>query len=217
MTMAAESRPICFRRRSPPILRRRGTGWALVSRWRKRSSVLTAGALSSRTDQRGGPQFKSFFRCFIPREQVAMAKILIIDDEAVFARSAAHFLSRSGHECWSLASAEEGLSSVETERPDLVLLDIKLAGMSGLEALKRIAGLDPNAIVIIMTAYSSVESAVAAMKDGAYDYIQKPIDHDELKFTIEKALETSRLRERPSHFQRKEVQQSAPCDIVGTS
>jgi DNA-binding NtrC family response regulator len=146
-----------------------------------------------------------------------MAKILIIDDEAVFARSAAHFLSRSGHECWSLASAEEGLSSVETERPDLVLLDIKLAGMSGLEALKRITRLDPNAIVIIMTAYSSVESAVAAMKDGAYDYIQKPIDHDELKFTIEKALETRRLRERLSYFQRKEVQQSAHLNLIGAS
>jgi DNA-binding NtrC family response regulator len=146
-----------------------------------------------------------------------MAKILIIDDEAVFARSAAHFLSRSGHECWSLANAEEGLSSVETERPDLVLLDIKLAGMSGLEALKRITSLDPNAIVIIMTAYSSVESAVAAMKDGAYDYIQKPIDHDELRFTIEKALETRRLRERLSYFQRKEVQQSAHLDLIGAS
>ena len=146
-----------------------------------------------------------------------MAKILIIDDEAVFARSAAHFLSRNGHECWSLSSAEEGLSSVETERPDLVLLDIKLAGMSGLEALKRITSLDPNAIVIIMTAYSSVESAVAAMKDGAYDYIQKPIDHDELRFTIEKALETRRLRERLSYFQRKEVQQSAHRDIIGAS
>jgi two-component system response regulator HydG len=146
-----------------------------------------------------------------------MAKILIIDDEAVFARSAAHFLSRNGHECWSLSSAEEGLAIIEKERPDLVLLDIKLAGMSGLEALKRIAGLDPNAIVIIMTAYSSVESAVAAMKDGAYDYIQKPIDHDELKFTIEKALETRRLRERLSYFQRKEVQQSAHLDLIGAS
>ena len=64
---------------------------------------------------------------------------------------------------------------------------------------------------------SSVESAVAAMKDGAYDYIQKPIDHDELKFTIEKALETSRLRERLSYFQRKEVQRSAHSDIIGSS
>jgi DNA-binding NtrC family response regulator len=146
-----------------------------------------------------------------------MAKILIIDDEAVFARSAAHFLSRSGHECWSLSSAEEGLAIIEKERPDLVLLDIKLAGMSGLEALKRITSLDPNAIVIIMTAYSSVESAVAAMKDGAYDYIQKPIDHDELRFTIEKALETRRLRERLSYFQRKEVQQSAHLDLIGAS
>ncbi len=146
-----------------------------------------------------------------------MAKILIIDDEMVFARSVAHFLSKNGHECWSLSSAEEGLRSIETERPDLILLDIKLAGMSGLEALRRIASLDGSAIVIIMTAYSSVESAVAAMKDGAYDYIQKPIDHDELKFTIDKALETRRLRERLSYFQRKEVQQSAHCDIVGSS
>lgn len=146
-----------------------------------------------------------------------MAKILIIDDEAVFARTVAHFLSKNGHECWSLSSAEEGLRSIEAERPDLVLLDIKLAGMSGLEALRRIASLDPNVIVIVMTAYSSVDSAVAAMKDGAYDYIQKPIDHDELKFTIEKALETSRLRERLSYFQRKEIQESSHCDIIGVS
>ena len=146
-----------------------------------------------------------------------MAKILIIDDEIVFARSVAHFLSKNGHECSSLSSAEEGLRSIESERPELILLDIKLAGMSGLEALRRIVSLDPSAIVIIMTAYSSVESAVAAMKDGAYDYVQKPIDHDELKFTIDKALETRRLRERLSYFQRKEVQQSAHCEIIGTS
>ncbi len=146
-----------------------------------------------------------------------MAKILIIDDEVVFARSVAQSLNRSGHECWNLSSAEDGLSWIEAERPDLVLLDIKLAGMGGLEALKRIAGLDPGAMVIMMTAFSSVESAVVAMKDGAYDYLQKPIDHDELKLTIEKALETRRLRERLSYFQRKEAQQSAQVEILGRS
>jgi two-component system response regulator AtoC len=146
-----------------------------------------------------------------------MARVLVIDDEVVFARAVAHFLNRSGHECRSVSSAEEGLAAVEADRPDLILLDIKLAGMSGLEALKRIAGLDPGAIVIVMTAYSSVESAVAAMKDGAYDYIQKPIDHEELKLNIEKALETRRLRERLSYFQRKEVQQSAQSEIIGES
>lgn len=146
-----------------------------------------------------------------------MAKILVIDDEVVFARSVAHALSRNGHECRSLSSAEEGMTSLETDRPDLILLDIKLAGMSGLDALRRILSLDGSIIVVIMTAYSSVESAVAAMKDGAYDYIQKPIDHDELTFIIEKALETHRLRERLSYFQRKEVQQAAHGEIVGVS
>lgn len=146
-----------------------------------------------------------------------MARILIIDDEVVFARSVAHTLSRHGHECRSLSSAEEAVASLEEERPDLILLDIKLAGMSGLEALRRIVSLDGSIIVIIMTAYSSVESAVAAMKDGAYDYIQKPIDHDELTFVIEKALETRRLRERLSYFQRKEIQQVNQCEIIGAS
>ncbi len=146
-----------------------------------------------------------------------MAKILVIDDEVVFARSVAHTLSRNGHECRSLSSAEEGMTSLEADRPDLILLDIKLAGMSGLDALRRILGLDGSIIVIIMTAYSSVESAVAAMKDGAYDYIQKPIDHDELTFIIEKALETHRLRERLSYFQRKEIQQAAHGEIIGVS
>ncbi len=146
-----------------------------------------------------------------------MAKILVIDDEVVFARSVAHTLSRNGHECRSLSSAEEGMTSLETDRPDLILLDIKLAGMSGLDALRRIVSLDGSIIVVIMTAYSSVESAVAAMKDGAYDYIQKPIDHDELSFVIEKALETHRLRERLSYFQRKEIQQAAHGEIIGVS
>ncbi|MGH7369546.1 MAG: sigma-54-dependent transcriptional regulator [Candidatus Methylomirabilaceae bacterium] len=146
-----------------------------------------------------------------------MAKILIIDDELVFARSVAQFLNRSGHECSNLSSAEESLSWIEAERPDLILLDIKLAGMGGLEALKRIAGLDPNAIVIMMTAFSSVESAVAAMKEGAYDYLQKPIDHDELKLTIEKALETRRLRDRLSYFERKEARETAHSQILGGS
>lgn len=89
--------------------------------------------------------------------------------------------------------------------------------MSGLEALRKLLSLDGSIIVIIMTAYSSVESAVAAMKDGAYDYIQKPIDHDELTFVIEKALETRRLRERLAYFQRKEIQQTHQCEIIGAS
>jgi len=146
-----------------------------------------------------------------------MAKILIIDDEVVFGRSVAHALSRNGHECRSLTSAEEGLASCEVHRPDIILLDVKLAGMSGLEALRRFTSLDPDLIVIVMTAYSSVQSAVAAMKDGAYDYIQKPIDHDELSFVIEKALETHRLRERLAYFQRKEIQQAAHGEIIGAS
>ncbi len=146
-----------------------------------------------------------------------MAKILVIDDEVVFARSVAHALSRNGHECWSLASAEEGIASLEAHRPDIILLDVKLAGMSGLEALRKLTSLDPDLIVIIVTAYSSVQSAVVAMKDGAYDYIQKPIDHDELGFVIEKALETHRLRERLSYFQRKEIQQAAHGEIIGAS
>lgn len=146
-----------------------------------------------------------------------MAKILVIDDEVVFARSVAHALNRNGHECWSLPSAEEGIASLDANRPDIVLLDVKLAGMSGLEALRKLTSLDPDLIVIIVTAYSSVQSAVAAMKAGAYDYIQKPIDHDELGFVIEKALETHRLRERLAYFQRKEIQQAAHGEIIGTS
>jgi DNA-binding NtrC family response regulator len=150
-------------------------------------------------------------------EPITMAKILIIDDEVVFGRSVAHALSRNGHECRSLSSAEEGLASYDAHRPDIILLDVKLAGMSGLEALRRFTGLDPDLIIIVMTAYSSVQSAVAAMKDGAYDYIQKPIDHDELSFVIEKALETHRLRERLAYFQRKEIQQAAHGEIIGAS
>lgn len=90
-----------------------------------------------------------------------MAKILVIDDEVVFARSVAHALNRNGHECWSLPSAEDGIASLDANRPDIILLDVKLAGMGGLEALQKLTSLDPDLIVIIVTAYSSVQSAVA--------------------------------------------------------
>jgi two-component system response regulator AtoC len=104
-----------------------------------------------------------------------MAAILVIDDEERLARNIASYLQRDGHDLRYAGSAETGLEQVPDFRPDLVLLDLHLPGMGGLEALRQLKELEPDARVVIMTAHANVQSAVEALKAGAYDYLTKPL------------------------------------------
>lgn len=122
-------------------------------------------------------------------------RILIVDDEANIRRVLLANLKAAGYEAVAACSGYEALQKLDEEKFDMVLLDKNMLGMGGIETLKKIKAKDADIIVIIMTAYQSVESAVAAMKEGAYDYITKPFDMDTLKNTLKNALERKQLVE----------------------
>ncbi len=116
-------------------------------------------------------------------------KILIVDDELVMRESLGGWLERDGHQVEKAESGEEGLEKLAVNRFDIVLLDIKMEGMSGLEVLKHINENDPDVAVVMITAYGSIQSTIEAMKNGAHDYLLKPFDPNELGVVIEKILD----------------------------
>lgn len=144
-----------------------------------------------------------------------MAKILIVEDEAILAKSIARSLSRAGYECQIAPSADIGLEITRQQRPDLILLDLRLGPVDGLSILKEVQDLDPTIAVIVVTAFGSIETAVRAMKLGASDYIQKPLDLEELKLTVDRVLEARQLRQRLSYYERREMEAIGGLEIVG--
>jgi two-component system response regulator PilR (NtrC family) len=119
--------------------------------------------------------------------------ILIIDDEEVLQDILTSLLQREGHATFSARSGEDGLALLAREEIDLVVLDLMLPGMSGLEVLRRIREADPDQVVVVITAYSSIEGAIDAMRQGAFHYIPKPFKNDEVLLTVRKGLEQRRL------------------------
>jgi DNA-binding NtrC family response regulator len=116
------------------------------------------------------------------------AHIHIIDDEPIIHEILGELLSAEGYQIEISQNGEEALEKFKVETPDLVLLDLLMPGMNGVEVLKEIRKIDPFAVVIIITAYASVDSAIDAMKSGAFDYIQKPFKNEDLLMTVERAL-----------------------------
>jgi two-component system response regulator AtoC len=135
-------------------------------------------------------------------------RILIVDDEEVIRTSIALYLRQEGYQVDVCATGEEGLRRIEEVGPDLVLLDVKLPMLGGLDILKRAKALKlkDDLIVVMITAFGSIESAVQAMKAGAYDYITKPLDLDELEVTIKKGLETVRLKKEVSLLRKERLE-----------
>ncbi len=121
-------------------------------------------------------------------------KILVIDDEKLIRWTLEQHLAKDGYEVITADSAEKGFQLITDEAPDLVLLDNRLPEMSGLELLEKLNPAERGVMVIMITAYGLVETAVKAMKLGAYDYISKPFNLEEISFVIRKALEAGSLR-----------------------
>ena len=121
-------------------------------------------------------------------------KILIIDDEQLIRWTLEQHLTKGGYEVATADSAEKGMDLLAEDPPDLVLLDNRLPDMSGMEMLEKLNVRERNIMVIMITAYGMVETAVKAMKLGAYDYISKPFNIEEITFAIKKALEAGSLR-----------------------
>jgi len=134
---------------------------------------------------------------------VSGSTVLIVDDEHTLARSAKAFLADHGYEAEVAGSGEQALQLLETLQPDVVFADVRLPGMSGLDLLKRIREFDPLIPVIMLTAYGSIEGAVAAVKLGAFDYIKKPVDLEELKLLADRARENRLLKQELSYYRRR--------------
>jgi DNA-binding NtrC family response regulator len=143
--------------------------------------------------------------------------ILIVEDEKLIRWSLRERLGEEGYEIFEAATGHEALEKLKECEYDLILLDYRLPERDGLEILKDIARDFPDTLVIMMTAYSTVDSAVEAMKLGAYDYINKPFNMDELVLTIEKALETTSLRREIKILRRQQQEKFGSKQIVGST
>jgi nitrogen regulation protein NR(I) len=122
-----------------------------------------------------------------------VGKILIIDDDSQLRQSFGRLLIQDGHDISNASTAEAGLEIIASEPLDLVIMDVRLPGMSGLHALQEIQEIDPKLPVIVMTAYGSTDTAIEATKMGAFDYILKPFDIPEMLALIAQALEAGRM------------------------
>ena len=122
-----------------------------------------------------------------------MEKILIVDDEKNMRLILNKILSKEGYEIYQAENGKQALKEVKKSSPDLVLLDLKLPDINGIEVLEKIKQHDNSIIVIILTAYGDIKNAVEAMKLGAYDYLKKPFDNEEMILVIKKALDNLRL------------------------
>jgi DNA-binding NtrC family response regulator len=145
------------------------------------------------------------------------AKILIVDDELIVRESLGGWLERDGHKVDKAASGEEALEKCEKTRYDILLLDIKMEGMSGLEVLKKVKENDPDVSVVMITAYGSIPSAIEAMKSGAHEYLLKPFDPDELIVLIEK-IRKHQAETRETQFLREQYKERTRFEnMIGQS
>ena len=143
--------------------------------------------------------------------------VLIVDDERTLARAVKAFLLESGYEAEIATDAEQAVGLLETLRPDVVFSDVRLPGMDGIELLRRIREFDPSVPVVIMTAYGTIEGAVEAVKLGAFDYLKKPVDLEELKLLADRAREHSQLRQELSYYRRQAAGDVPFAGVVGES
>jgi len=120
--------------------------------------------------------------------------ILIVDDEEVLQDVLGALVREEGHEAIAARTGEEALALLEREEVDLVLLDLMLPGLSGMEVLRQAREQDPDLVVVVITAFSSIEGAIDAMKKGAFHYIPKPFKNEEVRLTIRKGLERRQLK-----------------------
>ena len=146
-----------------------------------------------------------------------MGKILIVDDEKMIRIVLSKVLSKAGYEIFEAENGKEALEKYEQYKPDLVLLDFQLPGMNGLEVLEELKEDNESLIVIMLTAYGNIKNAVHAMKLGAYDYLAKPFDNEEIVLVIQKAFQTMNLGKEVKFLKEKLNEKNIFKTIIGES
>jgi DNA-binding NtrC family response regulator len=143
--------------------------------------------------------------------------ILIVDDEEVLQDVLSSLLRKEGYDVLSARSGEEGLEVLAENDVDLVLLDLMLPGISGQDVLQKIRRSDPDTVVVVVTAYSSIEGAIEAMRSGAFHYIPKPFKNQEVLLTVRKGLEQRRLTTENRSLREQLRERYSFGNIVGKS
>ena len=148
---------------------------------------------------------------------VKKISILIVDDEESVRDSLYNWFIEDGYRVEGAENAKKALLLLESDSFDIILADIKMPGMDGLEMLRRIKLLKPDSIVIVMTAFATVDTAVQALKDGAFDYVTKPFDPDDLSHLIRNASKQITLAEENENLKKKVVSLENVEDLIGES
>ncbi len=146
-----------------------------------------------------------------------MHRVLIVDDEKSMREFLSIVLKKEGCDVTVAAHGPEALSLIDKEIFDLVISDIKMPGLSGIDLLKAVKAVSPSTIVLMMTAFASTETAVEAMREGAYDYLTKPFKIDEVKLLVKNALERKQLQEENTRLKRVVHDRASFEQIVGHS
>ncbi|MDA8402908.1 MAG: response regulator, partial [Desulfobacteraceae bacterium] len=127
--------------------------------------------------------------------------ILVVDDEKDIREGVERILKRMGYQVFIAGRGEEALAVLENQTVELAILDLKMPGMDGMELHQRIRAIDDQIIVIIITGYATIETAIEAMKQGAYDFIPKPFEPEHLRIVVRRAHEKLRLRQEAERLQ----------------
>jgi DNA-binding NtrC family response regulator len=144
-------------------------------------------------------------------------RVLIVDDEERMASVVAMALGRAGYEYETCSNGADALAALEVREADVVVTDWKMPQMDGVELLRRLHARRPGLPVILLTAHGSVPAAVAAMRDGAFDYVTKPFDNDELRSVVARALEMTRLQRENRYLRQEVASRYAPDAMVAES
>jgi len=147
----------------------------------------------------------------------APPKVLIIDDERDMLTNCTRILRRSGYECLTAETSEQGLSIVEAALPDVVLVDLRMPGRSGIDIVKAVKSRYPAIEVVLMTAYATIETAVDAIKQGAFDYLPKPFTADQLQAVIQRTLGHKHKAAETLKLRGELVARPDLCNMVGKS